>query len=109
MNYDTIKAIAAIFESLPTFETYGYFNESVKSVSVDEDGEIDQIAFEIGQLRKRTARTEDGLRVCWLLDNSLDTIGVFVVPQETPAVVSLRRSLAQDRKSEPVWITQPLD
>lgn len=79
MNYTTLKAIAAIFESLPTFDKYAYFNEPVQSVDVDDDGNIQQINFPCGCLRKRVIRTADGKKVSWLLDNSVDIVSVFLV------------------------------
>ena len=48
MNIKIHKQIVDLFDSLPNFEHYGYYNESIKDVGLDDDGNIKEILCQSG-------------------------------------------------------------
>lgn len=78
MNITTMTQVVEIFESLPTFETFAYYNESIKDVDFDADGNVEKIHFYSGDyLKKIDIRTIGGKQTSWILFNSIEVIASF--------------------------------
>jgi hypothetical protein len=78
MNITTMIQVTEIFQSLPTFETFAYYNESIKDVDFDEDGNVEKIHFFSGDYLKRIdIRTIGGKQTSWILFNSCEVIASF--------------------------------
>tara|TARA_R100000951_G_scaffold61897_1_gene51978 strand:+ start:271 stop:531 length:261 start_codon:yes stop_codon:yes gene_type:complete len=78
MNITAMKQVVEIFENLPTFETFAYYNESIKDVDYDTDGNVDKIHFYSGDyLKKIDIRTIGGSQTSWILFNSIEVIASF--------------------------------
>jgi len=82
MNYTEIKEIAAIYEAIPSFEKFAYWNEPIVSVDRNDDEVIEVLHYPVGSLRRKLSLSPDGsILIVWLLDNSLDITGVFIAAQ----------------------------
>lgn len=82
MNYTEIKEIAAIYESIPSFEQFAYWNEPIVSIDRNDDEVIECLHFPVGSLRRKLSLSPDGsILIVWLLDNSCDITGVFIAAQ----------------------------
>ena len=80
MNYKTIKEIAALLDSLKGFDNYAYAGEVIRDIKRDEEGEIIEITFPCGHLKRTLANRYDLTRkVAWVLGYEAQILGVFIV------------------------------
>jgi hypothetical protein len=86
MNIKIYQKLVDLFESLPNFKHYGYYNESIEDVSTDDDGHLIEVKFPCGSLKKSEMKIElEGgpsngkFPAVWTLNNSLDITAVFVI------------------------------
>tara|TARA_R110002110_G_scaffold134869_2_gene318565 strand:+ start:408 stop:689 length:282 start_codon:yes stop_codon:yes gene_type:complete len=86
MNIKIYQKLVDLFESLPNFKHYGYYNESIEDVITDDEGHLMEVKFPCGSLKRSTMNVEQEVgspafaasRV-WTLHNSLDITAVFVI------------------------------
>jgi len=79
MNYKTLKELAALLDSLKGFDNYAYSNESIREIERDENGEIIEILFPCGYLKKTVANKYEDEKVVWVLGYDSNIVGVFIV------------------------------
>ena len=54
MTIDQIKRVQGLFESLPNFENYAVYNESIKSVESAEKGRLLKVVFDCPAVLERS-------------------------------------------------------
>ena len=79
MNYKTIKELAALLNSLKGFDNYAYSNESIREIERDENGEICEITFPCGYLKRTVANKYAEQQIAWVLGYDSRILGVFIV------------------------------
>jgi len=79
MNYQEMKEVVALFNSLQGFENYAYSNEGVREVKRDEDGKIKEITFPCGYLKRTVANKYANSQTAWVLGYNENILGVFLV------------------------------
>ncbi len=79
MNYNTIKELAALLDSLKGFDNYAYSNESIREIERDENGEIIEILFPCGYLKRTVADKYSDKQIAWVLGYDSRILGVFIV------------------------------
>jgi hypothetical protein len=79
MNYKTIKELAALLDSLKGFENYAYSNESIREIERDENGEIKEIIFPCGYLKRTVSNKYEEKQIAWVLGYDSNIVGVFIV------------------------------
>jgi hypothetical protein len=81
MNYETMQKVQRLFDALPNFKNYGYFNEPVVNVK-QTNGIIHEVEFPAGKLQRITAKVNgigfDGKEVTWILGYGGNITGIFV-------------------------------
>ena len=81
MNYNTMQKVQRLFDALPNFKNYGYFNEPVVNVK-QAHGKIHEVEFSAGKLQRITAKV-NGVgsasdSVTWTLGYGDVITGIFV-------------------------------
>jgi hypothetical protein len=56
MNIETMKKTVELFDSLPNFKNFAYSREGIKDITCDYNGEIEEITFSCGYLKRIPAR-----------------------------------------------------
>jgi len=79
MNYKTLKELAALLDSLKGFDNYAYSNESIREIERDENGEIIEILFPCGYLKRTVANKYEEKQIAWVLGYDSRILGVFIV------------------------------
>lgn len=84
MNYSTMQKVTALFDSLPNFNKYGYFNEPVIDIKYLDNGEIYEVYFPAGYLKRNTAKvnstdgqTPSPKEQTWILGYGSEITGIF--------------------------------
>ena len=85
MNYSTMKKVTDLFDSLPNFNRYGYHGEPVMDIKYLDNGEIHEIYFPAGHLKRFTAKvnltdvqTPSPKEQTWILGYGSEITGIFV-------------------------------
>lgn len=85
MNYQTMQKVQRLFDALPNFKNYGYFNEPVVKVK-QTSGKIQEVEFPAGKLKRITAKVNgtgyDGREVTWVLGQGNYIQGIFVTTSD---------------------------
>jgi hypothetical protein len=56
MNIESMKKTVELFDRLPNFKNFAYSREGIKDVIFDEDGEVVEVLFFAGYLKRISAR-----------------------------------------------------
>ena len=85
MNYNTMQKVQRLFDALPNFKNYGYFNEPVVNVK-QAHGKIHTVEFSAGKLQRITAKVNGvgaaGDSVTWTLGYGEHITGIFVTSSD---------------------------
>jgi hypothetical protein len=79
MNYQEMKQVVELLDSLPGFDNYAYFHEGIREVKRDEDGKIIEIVFPCGYLKRTVANKYANSQTAWVLGYNENILGVFLV------------------------------
>ena len=79
MNYQEMKQVVELLDSLPGFDNYAYFNEGIREVKRDENLEIIEIVFPCGYLKRTVANKYANSCESWVLGYDENILGVFLV------------------------------
>tara|TARA_Y100000004_G_scaffold186796_1_gene238745 strand:+ start:326 stop:607 length:282 start_codon:yes stop_codon:yes gene_type:complete len=58
MTIKQYKQVLDLFEALPNFQSYAYYGEDIKDVHFNEDGQITDVFFQVGRLKRLTCDIE---------------------------------------------------
>jgi len=83
MNIETMKKAVELFDKLPNFRNFAFSREGIANIKLDEDGEIEEVIFSAGFLKRIAARVyRDELRApaeaTWILGYGKHISAVFI-------------------------------